>query len=181
MNSFFWISYTVLWLLIVPLLLLNLILFRQLGIVVMGTARGVGQSGLPVGKSLPNVSSITTEGKPWSTDLIKSTPSLLLFGSPTCKECADIMPDLEKVAKKFGITPTLLLFADIDSAKEYANKLNLKFDVVQISHEMGHKLDVEISPFAYGVDSYGVIRGKGLVNELSQLESIARSAVMKIA
>ena len=53
MNTFFWISYTMLWILVVPLVILNLVLFRQLGIMVMGTARGVNQSGIPVGHKIP--------------------------------------------------------------------------------------------------------------------------------
>ncbi|WP_231638504.1 hypothetical protein [Paenibacillus sp. JCM 10914] len=88
MSTFFWISYVVLWLLVVPLVVLNLILFRQLGIMVMGTARGINQSGVPVGKPLPSVTTTILQGGEWSTNEIHGTPSLMLFGSPTCKECA---------------------------------------------------------------------------------------------
>jgi len=79
MSSFFWGSYTLLWLLVGALTLLNLVLFRQLGIFIMGTARGIHRSGIPVGHRLPIAESSTTTGAPWSTAQVVGRPHLLFF------------------------------------------------------------------------------------------------------
>ncbi|HEX6289735.1 MAG TPA: redoxin domain-containing protein [Herpetosiphonaceae bacterium] len=177
MSTFFWASYVALWLLIVPLVILNLLLFRQVGIMVMGTARGVNQSGIPAGRRLPAVNSVTIHGKPWSSESVKGRPHVLLFGSTTCKECSAIMPDLSRVQTMFGVQPILLMFSDIEQSAKYAERHNLSYDVIIASQELGAKFDVEVSPFAYGVDSQGIIRAKGLVNSRRQLEAIAQAAL----
>ncbi len=181
MSTFFIISYIALWILVVPLVILNLILFRQLGIFVMGTARGVDQSGIPVGRLLPKAKSLTLHGEQWSTETIKGRAHILLFGSPRCKECAEIMPYLESVCNKYNVNPTLLLFSEFELAKSYAKRLNLEFDVVHCTTELSQILDVEATPFAYAVDENGVIRGKGLVNDLGRLEFLAQSVSRKVA
>ena len=177
MNVFFWVSYITLWLLVVPLVVLNLVLFRQLGIVVMGTARGVNQSGIPAGRRLPKVGSVTIQGQDWSTESVKGRPHLLIFGSPTCKECSAIMPDLERMRQTFGVEPILLMFADMEQSTRYVQRHQLNVEVVLASQEVGSKLDVEVTPFGYGVDSQGIIRAKSLINSRTHLEVLARAAL----
>lgn len=177
MNAPFLISYFILWTLVFSLVLLNLVLFRQVGIMVMGNARGINRSGLPTGRKIPNVQTRRVDGSSWSTSQINGEAHILLFGTPTCKECSEIIPHLKSVAKKLNIKPVLLLFSDMESAQEYAHRNNLDFDVVQMSLKTAEKLDVAVSPFAYGVNSNGVITGKGLVNSLQQLEIIADTTI----
>ncbi|MCM3782649.1 thioredoxin fold domain-containing protein [Neobacillus mesonae] len=170
MTTFFWISYIVLWFLVVPLVILNLVLFRQLGIMIMGTARGVNQSGIPVGQKIPRAATLSLKGHEWSTLELVGTPSLMLFGSPTCKECAEIMPDFKRIAELNEVRPVLLLFSTADLASEYVQKINYEDEVLLVSSDFAHQLDVQVTPFAYAVDTNGVIKHKGLVNSRDQLE-----------
>ncbi|MFG1731804.1 methylamine dehydrogenase [Paenibacillus sp. 843] len=176
MNTFFWISYTMLWILVVPLVILNLVLFRQLGIMVMGTARGVNQSGIPVGNKIPGASTTTLQGAEWSTSELIGTPSLMLFGSPTCKECADILPDFRRIARMNNVKPILLLFSSVDLASDYVRKIAYDGEVLIVSSEFANHLDVQVTPYAYAVDMKGVIRHKGLVNSREQLEAYAKAS-----
>ncbi|ANA82760.1 methylamine dehydrogenase [Paenibacillus glucanolyticus] len=176
MNTFFWISYSILWLLVVPLVILNLVLFRQLGIMVMGTARGVNQSGIPVGKKIPEAVTTKLQGTEWSTSELMGMPSLMLFGSPTCKECADILPDFKRIAEMNNVKPVLLLFSSVDLASDYIRKIAYEDEVLIVSSEFANHLDVQVTPYAYAVDTNGVIRHKGLVNSREQLEAYAKAA-----
>ncbi|AYB43870.1 thioredoxin fold domain-containing protein [Paenibacillus lautus] len=176
MNSFFWISYAILWILVVPLVILNLVLFRQLGIMVMGTARGVNQSGIPVGNKMPRATTTTLQGAEWSTGELIGTPSLMLFGSPTCKECAEILPDFQRIAMMNNVKPILLLFASADLALDYVRKIAYDDEVLIVSSEFANHLDVQVTPYAYAVDANGTIRHKGLVNSREQLEAYAKAS-----
>lgn len=176
MNAFFWISYTILWLLVVPLVLLNLVLFRQLGIMVMGTARGVNQSGIPVGRKLPKAETSTLYGKPWTTEALYGNSAIMLFASPTCKECARILPEFGAVAKQYGVKPILLLFATAAQGEAYMQAMEYDEEVLLVTPELAERLDVEVTPFAYAVDPGGMIRHKGLVNSREQLEAYVRAA-----
>ncbi|OOC61939.1 thioredoxin fold domain-containing protein [Paenibacillus ihbetae] len=175
MNTFFWISYIILWLLVVPLVLLNLVLFRQLGIMVMGTARGVNQSGIPVGRKLPEAITTDLQGGSWSTSRLAGTSAILLFGSPTCKECAQIIPDFTRIAKKHQVKPVLLLFSSAEHAASYVSTIGYADEAVLVTPELARQLDVQVTPYAYAVDGSGVIRHKGLVNSREQLEAYVKA------
>ncbi len=177
MTIYFWLSYVVLWVIVFVMLVVNLVLFRQLGIMVMGTARGINDSGIPVNRKLPFVVSKTVDGRSWNTDAIKGKPHLLFFGSPNCAECIKILPELERVANLFGVTPILLLFAELEQAQTYIQKNKIKFDTVQATTTVGQELDISATPFAYGLDASGVVRAKGLINTREQLESMAQAAL----
>ncbi|WP_211750379.1 methylamine dehydrogenase [Paenibacillus sp. Marseille-Q4541] len=175
MSTFFWVSYLILWLLVIPLVILNLVLFRQLGIMIMGTARGVNQSGIPVGKRLPVATTFHIDGTEWSTDELLGTSALILFGSPTCRECAEILPDFHRIAELNQVKPVLMLFSTPELASDYVRKIQYNDDVYIVSSELAHHLDVQVTPFAYAIDPRGVIRHKGLVNSRDQLESYMKS------
>lgn len=181
MNTFFLVSYIILWVLVITLTLLNLILFRQLGIMVMGTARGINRSGLQIGKMVPKVDGVSVDGNNWSTSAILGKPHLLFFGSTTCSECKDIMPYLDQMQKKYNVTPILLLFSELDMAKKYIQENKIKYEVILANNNIAEKMDVTATPFAYAVDSSGIIQSKGLINTLHQLESTAQSALRKIS
>ncbi|MFD2700392.1 TlpA family protein disulfide reductase [Paenibacillus shunpengii] len=176
MSTLFWLSYIMLWLLVVPLVMLNLVLFRQLGIMIMGTARGVNQSGIPIGHKLPQAAAFRLEGEEWSTAELLGAPSLMLFGSPTCKECAEIMPDFKRIAEINEVKPILLLFSTAELAAEYVRKINYTDEVMLVNPDLANQLDVQVTPFAYAIDRNGIIKHKGLVNSRDQLELYVRAS-----
>lgn len=177
MSTFFWISYVTIWVILITLLLLNLILFRQMGLFIMGSARGVNKSGISIGKKIPlditNLESV--KGKLISTAEIKGNPTLIFFASTHCAECKSIFPYIEKTCRDLNVIPVYFFFSDIDSTKEYLNVVNPELDAISISQHIGDKFDVEFTPFAYAVDENGVVQDKGLVNALHRLEEMVSS------
>lgn len=176
MSTLFWLSYIMLWLLVIPLVILNLVLFRQLGIMIMGTARGVNQSGIPIGHKIPQVAAFRLKGEEWSTVELLGSPSLMLFGSPTCKECAEIMPDFKRIAEINEVKPILLLFSTAEFAAEYVRKINYTDEVMLVNPDLANQLDVQVTPFAYAIDRNGIIKHKGLVNSKDQLEEYVKAS-----
>ena len=175
--TFFNISYIILWILFVPLLLLNLVLFRQLGIMVMGTARGVNNSGIPVGNKIPNISTYTRiNNEIWEPSMLDKEPTLVFFGSPHCAECKEIMPELDGVESKYGVKTLIILLTDLETANNYVTNNNIKTTTIVGPSNIAEDFDIVGTPFAYGVNKDGVITGKGLINSREQLESISISA-----
>ncbi|MFZ3591776.1 methylamine dehydrogenase [Bacillus sp. DJP31] len=181
MNTLFIISYIILWLLIVPLIILNLVLFRQLGIMVMGTARGINDSGVPIGKKLPFFESYNLEGVRWNLGNEVGKPSLFLFVSPRCTECKKILPDFIKITSIYKVNPILFIFAEKEEAREYIKKIGYKGQSLIISHEQAMSLDVSATPFAYAIDSEGIVKEKGLVNTYGHIEKYVKSMSNKVA
>lgn len=164
-----------LWVLMVPLVILNLILFRQMGILIMGTARGVNNSGVPIGKKLPSFKGHKLDGSIWDFNTILGKSSLFLFVSPFCGECKKILPDFIEITKKYNTNAILFIFSDIEGANEYIRKINYTGQAIIINQEQGAAIDVSATPFAYAINSQGIVEEKGLVNTFGHLEKYVKS------
>ncbi|WP_078598333.1 redoxin domain-containing protein [Evansella clarkii] len=182
MSNFFWISYISLWVLVFPLLIMNLILYRQLGIMVMGTSRGVNQSGIPIGRELPKIPLKSIRNLKWSIENNYGTSTLVMFASTKCEECSKILPDLINLSNKTNVKMVLgVISEDIEDVRTYAQKHNVNFEVVQVTQEDGQELDIIATPFAYAIDGEGVVREKGLVNTYGHLEKYLKAVSNKVA
>lgn len=172
--NFFVLSYAVLWGLVLASLILNVVLFRQLGIMVMGTARGVEDSGIPVGKLLPSLELRTIDDAPWSTTALGGQPSLLFFGATYCRECREVMPLIRTLQARDDLDVVVFLFGDDGrgSAAAYAGKFALRGPVIAIDSASAKKLDVEVSPFAYVVGVRGSVVAKGLAADAQRISGM---------
>lgn len=150
-------------------LVLTAVLFRQLGIFVMGSARGANDSGISVGRRLPRLplADVRTGN---AVDVHDARPRLLFFGSTTCGECARIYPDIKAVEDRYGIQVVNFLFgADVAELSAYADKRAIAGPVIFATDEIAETYDVEVSPFAFVVDGRGLVVAKGLLNSRVRL------------
>lgn len=174
MSGWFWLSYVLLWILTAALLLMCALLFRQLGIVVMGTARGVNDSGIKLGKPLTEVTLETHDGSSWAPSNWNGKPYLVIFAGPFCAECKKLWPGLRTLRQELDVEVMLLLFGTPEDTVPYAEKYRLS-PVATITQEEGRAFDVEATPFVYAVDASGAVRMKGLANSPDRLEEMARA------
>ena len=175
MSGWLIASLVLLWLVVLVTLGLCLLIFRQLGIMVMGTARGVNESGIPPGRRLPALRLRTVAGAEWSPDVQAGRPYLLFFGAPHCRECVELMPSLRGLAGDTGVHLVTLMFAGAGEAHAYAAQHGLPDPVVPIGEREAKALDVEVTPFAYAVDAAGVIRDRGLATSVERTLRMAES------
>ena len=82
---------------------------------------------------------------------------LLLFSSPTCPICEEVAPGIPSAAAAAGLQPQIVH----DPVAEEA-------------------LDVPGTPFVLVMDPLGVVRAKGTVNNLEQVEGLVDSAVRRM-
>ncbi|GII91967.1 TlpA family protein disulfide reductase [Sinosporangium siamense] len=150
-------------------LILTAVLFRQLGVFVLGTSRGANDSGISVGRRLPRLDLVDARSNA-SVDVHTREPKLLFFGSTACSECSLIYPDIKYVEDHYDIQVVNLLFGkDIADVTAYAQRFGVKGPVVFANEEIGQAYDVEVSPFAFVVDHRGLVAAKGLMNTRTQL------------
>ncbi|MBC6458636.1 TlpA family protein disulfide reductase [Actinomadura sp. HBU206391] len=150
-------------------LILTAVLFRQLGVFVMGTARGANDSGISVGRRLPELQLLDARTGE-VVDPHDGRPKLLFFGSTTCRECARIYPDIKHVEDRYEIPVVHFIFGrDVMDVTGYADKRGISGPVVSATEEIAHAYDVEVNPFAFVIDGRGVVTAKGLLNGRDQL------------
>lgn len=150
-------------------LIMTAVLFRQLGVFVLGSARGANDSGISVGRRLPKLDLIDVRTGS-TVDMHDARPKLLFFGSTTCSECSRVYPDVKFVEDRYGIPVVNILFGrDLGEVSGYAESLGLKGPVVLATEDIARAYDVEVNPFAFVVDRRGLVAAKGLMNSRVQL------------
>lgn len=175
------VSVAGLWVAVLVLAVMNVVLYRQLGIVLMGTARGLEQSGLPIGKRLPQAELSTLDGGTWSPGRWRGRPFLMFFAGTYCSDCKDMLPFVRE-AEGAGLSVVSMLFHDGgESAAEYVREHPLPGPVVPTSQDLGHEFDAVAVPYAYLVDADGVIRDKGLLRNRQRVAEMAALASVRLA
>lgn len=98
---------------------------------------------------------------------------LILFVSPTCPICKDLVPIAKDMAKADRVD---LVFASDGGERgahdDYIKRMKLEKYPYIVSLELGMKFEVGKLPYAVLIDSAGVLRSKGLVNSREHLESL---------
>lgn len=172
MSPVFLASYVALWILVVLLSFLVLVLYRQLGEMYLGTKEGRTRDGVRLGSRAPEVSGLGQEGE--AVRLPVPAPTLVAFVSPQCGPCRVLMPDLVQFARaRPGLAVVAIGGPDDERTRTFAAEFRTPFSfLTQPNHWISAKYRVRSTPFAFYLDDAGVVRAKGIVNRLAQLEQL---------
>ena len=148
------------WLLLVVLALVVIALARQVGTLHLRLGpRGaleIDTEGPALGEAPPSMPAIDAGG---SRVLVGGPgPSrLVLFSSPTCSICEEVAPGVGVAASLAGMTPMVLHDPELERV-----------------------YDVPGTPFLLVMDELGIVRAKGTVNNLEQVEGLVDLALRRI-
>lgn len=146
------ISYVALWIAVVVLALAVLALLRQVG-VLHARLRPIGVhpagEGLEVGDSAPPLP---------GHDYGSAGLTLIAFTSPTCTICAGLVPGLEAMSAQYH---------DVDvKVVDHSNATSETFLA----------FNVFSTPYLTAVSADGLIRGRGVANNIEQAEILVAAA-----
>lgn len=169
-----WIaSYVALWIVVLTLVIMLLILYRQLGELFLATPEGRSRDGIPVGHRAPT---FTLEDQSGNLVVLPSSkPVLLVFGLPTCGPCRTLMPDLVTFATQNQERVAVYFVAgqDKEANQRFAQEYSVPFPLLTQSElHIAQRYKVRQSPFAFYIDESGIVRAKAIVNRLSQLQQL---------
>lgn len=178
MSGWWMVSYVVLWCLVVTLAVVVVALARQLGTLHLRIgptgALESDDEGPPIGEAPVPIAAVDTEGRP-ATIGGPAEAQLLLFVSAGCRMCAEVAPGLKAAARAGGLMPYLI--AENEHGNEH-DRLGLSRYGARTVHstEIFSSYEVPGTPFAVVLDSYGIVRAKGTVNNLEQMEGLVDTA-----
>ena len=167
MEGIWLISYIVLWALVVILFLLVILLYRQLGIMYLGSAEGVSRDGLAPGTKAPDFKLADQYGNMQSLSDYRGRPTVLLFGSPHCSPCRILLPQLHDWAKAHPEAGVLWLnAASEEESLKFVSDTGATLPIVPYTPQenLMDKYKVRVTPFTVLLDENGIVRAKGLVN-----------------
>lgn len=181
-SGWWLVSYVVLWVLVIALSLLVLALARQIGVLHMRLGpRGaleVDDEGPPLGEAPEPLEARTLDGHDLTVGG-PGDPQLLLFVSPGCPVCKQVLPSLSPAARASRMSPIAIV--DVEEAPARAAYIHSNPGVpVVASPETATHYDVPGTPYAVILDAIGVVRAKGTVNSLEQIEGLVDTARRRV-
>lgn len=181
MDSWWAASYVILWLLVIVLCFVVVALARQVGTLHLRLGpRGalemddegppIGEA--PVGAVLTGIDGRTVDvGGPGAAQV-------LLFVSPGCHLCEEVLPSVGVAARTKDMDPIVLVDADPLETKHLFENRKLGAAVASGS-QLAAAYGVPGTPYVVVLDALGVVRAKGTVNNLEQLEGLIDTAVQR--
>lgn len=161
MTGWWAVAFVVLWLLVVVLCVVVIALARQVGTLHLRLGpRGaleIDDEGPGLGDSPPVVTASDIEG---ATVMLggPGPPRLVLFGSETCSICREVTPGILAAAAAGRLVPQVV--HDLEAERVYG---------------------VPGTPYVLVLDERGVVRAKGTVNNLEQVEGLVDTAARRIS
>jgi hypothetical protein len=148
------------WLLLITLAVMLVALAREVGTLHLRLGpRGaleIDDEGPALGEALPAHSGRAADG----SRVLVGGPGgkrLVLFSSPTCPMCADVVPGIPTAAAAARLVPQVLHDPDLE----------LRYEIPG-------------TPYVLVMDELGVVRAKGTVNNLEQVEGLVDTALRRI-
>ena len=180
MSGVWLASYVMLWLLVLVLGFLLAGALRQLGLLQLRLGDDPGalitDTGLERGVEAPDFTAVDSESK----ELVKlselpAVPRLVVFASPGCLSCRELIPGLNEVRKTRSAEFDFLVICrgDVESCQSFGRMNRLEAPMlVDTTGQIEKDYLVTLTPFAYLLDHEGKVVIRGIANDWRQLESL---------
>lgn len=177
MNGMWLVSYVALWILVILLTVIVLGLVRQLGLIHLrlGPERGVltPTEGLENGSAAPDFHAVDAISKEnFTLATLGDRPSLLIFVSPACRPCLELMPHIASFWRSQHKKLNIVLFSQSNDVSNF-NLSNVSIPVLpDADGVIARAYRVRATPFAYRLDNSGIVKQRGIVNNSEDLEAL---------
>jgi methylamine dehydrogenase accessory protein MauD len=176
MSGWWLASYIALWVLVAVLSLLVIALARQVGTLQLRLGpRGaleIDDEGPPLGEAPEPADTTDLDGRP-ATIGGPGEPQLLLFVSPGCPVCREVLPAVRAVSRAGRLSPYVIADADRIDVREAYGSVGAP---VAAAPELARSYSIPGTPYVVVLDHVGVVRAKGTVNNLEQVEGLVDTA-----
>ncbi|GAA0470510.1 TlpA family protein disulfide reductase [Alkalibacillus silvisoli] len=177
MDQILLYSNVMLWALQIIILISLFLMFKQFGEVYLKSGDSISRDGIPEGQKVPSLTGISN----YSNEIVtrepnQDKPTLLAFISSDCEACKSLYSDWNRMHLKFKDSVDFILIAETkneEKFEELIEKENLQGEIILDSEkDILRDLDVRVTPFAYALDTEGVVKAKGLCNGENHIKSL---------
>lgn len=162
----------VLWLVVLVLCILMALVYRQFGLMYIGSRARVEATGPSLNKAAPRNLVATIDGAvtplKWAVLADGCALVAVIFGGPICPLCADLVRDLDEVADRWVNRATVIFldrtYPGVEPLKRImTSKRKWRYGLTE-SGNVHQRFNVDATPFAVLMDPEGRVVAKGLVN-----------------
>jgi len=174
-GVFFMTTYVLLWTLVLAESVLLFVLLRQVGHAYLAQLPVSEREGVPVGRRLPDVPTVTSDGAQTLSTFVTIRPyTAVVLVTPTCPICRGAIDALRATTAQLPWLGGAVL-VEGTSVDRYSDvsawgKLGL------ITDKTARQLQVRATPFAFVVDTEAQVVAKGIVNTVDDLQRLLEPA-----
>ncbi|MDP9069116.1 MAG: hypothetical protein M3N53_12340 [Actinomycetota bacterium] len=176
MDGWWAVSYVTLWILVLVLCLVVVALARQIGTLHMRLGpRGaleMDDEGPALGAPAISIPTHDMTGRPV---VVGAADQLLMFVSPGCYVCEQVLPAVPAVAHAGKLTPYVITDVDEEETRLTFKNKQLSAPVVP-GIAVAQAYEVPGTPYVVVLDNSGTVAAKGTVNNLEQIEGLIDTA-----
>jgi methylamine dehydrogenase accessory protein MauD len=174
------ISLVGLWIVVILIAFLLAGALRQIGLLQLRFGDDPGAlitaTGLERGVAAPDFSAIDSEtAEPIRLSELNSQARVLVFMTPSCLSCRELVPGINEVMSTRGdeFDWLVVCHGGVESCRGLArmNRLRARM-IVDTAGEIETAYEVHVTPFAYVLDYAGRVLIRGVANDWRQLESL---------
>lgn len=186
MSGLLMATYIVLWLLVTILTLLVLLLYRQYGKSLMPAKARMQLDGLDIGARAPSIWLTTHKDGPSFQFPLRDAhtagerPSILqvlLFASSTCPICARLWDEVGVLPAEHKAVEFWWIGSGTCEADQPPPAWKLACSKDRSAHDA---MEIPALPFAYALDPDGIVRAKGLMNDLDDFRQLITVAAQNL-
>ena len=177
-----------LWIAFIAMVVINLALARQIGVLYERVAPAGAlmlNKVLRVGAAAPQLALQDLDGKLLEIGAAAADgrSTLLFFISPDCPVCGSLTPVVKSAARAESAWLQVILASDGDNQdhKGYVSDKGLQAFPYVVSELLGKTYGVSKLPYAVLIDEKGLIASMGIINSREQLESLFEAKERKVA
>ncbi len=180
------VAIALLWALVIVLAVMVFALARQIGILferVAPMGALITDAGPKVGEAVRRFDLQALDGRAVAIGAQGVRSQLVFFLSPTCPVCKKLLPVLRSVSAAEGSWLDIILASDGETSQHRAFVADRQLEMLPyvLSSDLGMTFRVNRLPYAVLLDSGGVVKAKGLVNNREQLESLFNARDLGVA
>ena len=181
------VSNIALWVGFIAMVLVNLALARQIGVLYERVAPAgalMMNQKLAVGAAAPKLAVVALDGGTEEVGTVVDGKSqLLFFLSPDCPVCNELTPALKSAARAESDWLRVVLASDgaEQDHRGYIERKGLQQFPYVVSELLGKTYGVAKLPYAVLIDEQGVIASMGIINSREHLDSLFEAKERKVA
>lgn len=179
------VSNIVLWIGFLAMVVINLALARQIGVLYERVAPAgalMMNQKLEVGARAPELAVPVLDGEILEVGKAGDKSQLLFFLSPDCPVCNELTPALKSAAKAESDWLDVVLASDGEQDhRRYIQRKGLQDFPYVLSELLGKTYGVAKLPYAVLIDEAGIIASMGIINSREHLESLFEAKERKVA
>jgi methylamine dehydrogenase accessory protein MauD len=182
MSTAFWISYAVLWLMVLLQIALTIALARLVGQLnqrLPPSGARLIDPGPEIGDLVEAFDCTDLQSHPVSFYFPSDHGLLVLYISPHCSACTKLLPAFRRFSVEISqkaAAAIVMVQGSPESQKEYVHRHKLTDFTVLSEEEIPPSLHVGGAPYGLWVDRDGHVVAKGMVNNREHLESLMHAS-----